>query len=156
MPNIFNVTRTRLAGFSLVEMMVVVSIIGILTAIAVPKFNDIQRKSRESALRTRESALRTDLQVYRSAIYVFYSDTGLYPSTLSDLAARTAPSTGLNANGATRNLVDTSWRGPYVEAVRFDPVSDQPFLYSTSSGSVGVVKPSATGNDSNGTPFADY
>ncbi|HAY13471.1 MAG TPA: prepilin-type N-terminal cleavage/methylation domain-containing protein [Fimbriimonadaceae bacterium] len=149
MPNIFNVTRTRHAGFSLVEMMVVVSIIGILTAIAVPKFNDIQRKSRESAL-------RTDLQVYRSAIYVFYSDTGLYPSTLSDLAARTAPSTGLNANGATRNLVDTSWRGPYVEAVRFDPVSDQPFLYSTSSGSVGVVKPSATGNDSNGTPFADY
>jgi general secretion pathway protein G len=147
--NTINVTRSHRAGFSLVEMMVVVSIIGILTAIAVPKFNDIQRKSRESAL-------RTDLQVYRSAIYVFYSDTGLYPATLSDLAARTAPSTGLKANGATRSLVDTSWRGPYVESVRFDPVSDQPFQYFTAAGSVGTVKPSAPGNDSNGTPFSDY
>jgi len=90
-------TRRKWSGFSLVEMMVVVSIIGILTAIAVPKFTEVQRKSKESAL-------RTNLQVYRSAIYVFFSDTGLYPQSLNDLAATTPPSTGLTPTGASRDV----------------------------------------------------
>jgi len=142
-------TRRKWSGFSLVEMMVVVSIIGILTAIAVPKFTEVQRKSKESAL-------RTNLQVYRSAIYVFFSDTGLYPQSLNDLAATTPPSTGLTPTGASRDVTAGTWRGPYVQQIQFDPVSNKPLSYSTANGSVGSVKSSATGNDSNGVAFSTY
>lgn len=142
-------TRRKGSGFSLVEMMVVVSIIGILTAIAVPKFTEVQRKSKESAL-------RTNLQVYRSAVYVFFSDTGLYPQSLNDLAATTPPPTGLTPTGASRDITPGTWRGPYLQQVQFDPVSNQPLIYSTANGSVGSVKSSASGKDSNGVPFSSY
>ncbi|MBX3095962.1 MAG: hypothetical protein KF812_03795 [Fimbriimonadaceae bacterium] len=130
-------------------MMVVASIIGILTAIAVPKFTEVQRKSKESAL-------KTNLQVYRSAVYVFFSDTGLYPQSLNDLAATTQPANGLTPTAAVRSISPGTWRGPYVQQIQFDTVSGKPLTYSVANGSVGTIKSSATGNDSNGVAFSTY
>lgn len=140
--------RTK-RGFSLIEMMIVVSIIGILTAIAVPRFAQINLKSRESAL-------RTDLQIYRGSVYTFFSDTGLYPLSLNDLASNIPPTQGVTPTGAIRTITADNWRGPYVAQVRVDPVSDKPINYSIASGSVGSVSSSATGNDTNGDPYSGY
>ena len=54
----------RLSGFTLIELMIVVAIIGILTAIAVPKFADLISKSREGATKGALSNVRSALQIY--------------------------------------------------------------------------------------------
>jgi prepilin-type N-terminal cleavage/methylation domain-containing protein len=69
------------AGFTLVELMIVVAIIGILSAIAIPKFAELIRKSQEGATKGNLGALR-------SAIKIYYGDMeGQYPS--DDLSSLT-------------------------------------------------------------------
>ena len=61
-------------GFTLIELMIVVAIIGILAAIAVPKFADLINKSKEGAT-------KGSLSSVRSAIQVYYGDNeGVYPT----------------------------------------------------------------------------
>lgn len=65
-----------IAGFTLIELMLVVSIIGFLAAIAIPKFTDLIRKSHEAAV-------LGQLGAARSAISIYYADNeGAYPTTL--------------------------------------------------------------------------
>src|SRR5690242_1961052 len=60
-------------GFTLIELMIVVAIIGILAAIAIPKFADLVTKSKESAV-------KGSLGSVRSAVSIYYSDTeGIFP-----------------------------------------------------------------------------
>ena len=60
-------------GFTLIELMIVVAIIGILAAIAIPKFADLISKSKEGATKGGLSAVRSSLQVY-------YGDNeGIFP-----------------------------------------------------------------------------
>ena len=68
----------RRAGFTLIELMIVISIIGILAAIAVPSYQ-------ASLIRAREAVLRENLYSIRSAIDQFAADRGRYPLTLQEL-----------------------------------------------------------------------
>src|SRR6186997_1313022 len=66
-------------GFTLIELMIVVAIIGILAAIAIPKFADLIRKSSEGASKGNLGALR-------AAASIYYGDMeGVYPATLTAL-----------------------------------------------------------------------
>ncbi|MDD5687800.1 MAG: type II secretion system protein [Elusimicrobia bacterium] len=51
-------------GFTLIELMIVVAIIGILAAIAIPKFADLIRKSKEGSTKGSLGALRSALTIY--------------------------------------------------------------------------------------------
>lgn len=76
-------------GFTLIELMIVVAIIGILAAIAIPKFADLVTKSKESAVKGSLGSLR-------SAVSIYYSDTeGIFPSG----SAATGLATGLTTAG---------------------------------------------------------
>ncbi len=51
-------------GFTLIELMIVVAIIGILAAIAIPKFADLINQSKEGATKGALSSVRSAIQVY--------------------------------------------------------------------------------------------
>jgi general secretion pathway protein G len=61
--------------------MIVVSIIGILAAIAVPNYQ-------WGIIKAREAVLREDLYNFRTVIDQFYADQGRYPDALEELAAK--------------------------------------------------------------------
>jgi prepilin-type N-terminal cleavage/methylation domain-containing protein len=66
-------------GFTLIELMIVVAIIGILAAIAIPKFAELIRKSNEGSS-------KGNLGAIRSALSIYYGDMeGLYPVELASL-----------------------------------------------------------------------
>lgn len=137
--------KRKIGGFTLVELLVVIVILAVLAAIALPKFMD-------SSARSKESALKSDLKILRNAITLFKTDTGLYPLTLADLAAASAPAQGNNGTADTA-LTASNWHGPYLQAVPSDPVSGSAFTYTKTTG---VVVSSASGNALDGTAYSSW
>jgi len=68
------------AGFTLIELIIVVAIIGILATIAVPAM-------RTAPQRARESALKEDLYTLRSCLDQFHADRGRYPASLDEVVS---------------------------------------------------------------------
>lgn len=65
-------------GFTLLEMLLVVSIVGVLAAVAVPRFNN-------AIIMANTSRVQADLQVLNSAIVLYQAENGKYPSAVGDL-----------------------------------------------------------------------
>jgi prepilin-type N-terminal cleavage/methylation domain-containing protein len=68
----------RRRGFTLIELIVVLTLIGILVGLALPEF-------RNSIKRTKETVLKEDLFTIRKLINQYYLDKGKYPLTLQAL-----------------------------------------------------------------------
>lgn len=67
-------------GFTMIELLIVVSIVGILATMAVPSYQG-------TLLRAREAALRQDLFTMRDVLDQHRGDQGKYPSSLQALVA---------------------------------------------------------------------
>lgn len=74
-------TAQRVAGFTLIELVVVMAVIGLLLTLAMPRYLG-------SLERGQEHVLKNNLAQMREAIDRFYGDTGRYPERLDELVSR--------------------------------------------------------------------
>ena len=103
--------RTRLRGFTLLELLVVLVILGLLAGYVAPRYFSQVGKSEVKTARAQIDALEKALDQYRI-------DTGRYPSTEQGLAA-------LNAKPAD----EAKWDGPYLKKAVPDDPWGKPYQY---------------------------
>ena len=72
--------KLRTAGFTLLELMIVISIIIILASITLPQYQ-------KTIMHTRETVLRDDLRKMRSLIDQFAADKGRLPQSLDEIVS---------------------------------------------------------------------
>jgi general secretion pathway protein G len=100
-------------GFTLIEIMVVVVILGILAAFIVPKIAGRP----EQARRTKA---KMDIKSMETALSLYYMDNGFYPSTEQGLEALVEPPTGgrvpsnFKEGGYLKKVPADPWKNPYV------------------------------------------
>jgi len=96
-------------GFTLVEMLLVLTILGLLAAIVLPKFSGTTRRGRETAA-------QTQIATFKTSISAFEVDMGFYPNRLTDLIVQ------------PRDV--GNWHGPYLDsdAIPKDPWGND-YLY---------------------------
>lgn len=70
--------RANQAGFTIIELMIVVTLIGILAALALPNLIQTPRK-------TKEAVLKTNLHTMRDTLDQYHADRGTYPTSLEAL-----------------------------------------------------------------------
>ena len=102
-------------GFSIVEILIVVTIIGILSIGVFSAMTYI----RTSKINTTKQMIR----VYQTAIDSFHNDTGSYPVTLSDLVDKPAD-----------QKIAQRWQGPYIKKVVTQDAFNKEFVYNVTKG----------------------
>jgi general secretion pathway protein G len=121
-------------GFTLIEILIVISIIGILVTLAQPSFH-------RAVTAAREATLKENLFVLRDVIDQFYADNGKYPAALADLVEkgyiRRLPKDPVTGSEATWVLVPAT-----------DEQGQQVGIYDVKSGSDAI--------SSDGTKYSDW
>ena len=110
-------------GFTLIELMIVVAIIGILTAIAFPLYANIQA-------RARMAKAQADARTLASAVVVFSAHVGSLPAALTNLTVATT------VGGITA--------GPFINPIPQPPAGWGVYTYATAAG--GSFSISTTGD----------
>jgi general secretion pathway protein G len=111
------VRRTRKGGFTLVEILIVVIILGILAAIVIPQFTSASQDARKNSLTSQLQTLRSQLELYKLQ-HLDQLPTKLVatPFNWSQLTAKT-DNTGATGVGTAFPF------GPYLQADPINPLN---------------------------------
>jgi len=127
------VPKCSRTGFTLIELIVVLTVLALLLTIAVPRyFSHIEH--------AKEATLKQDLSVMRDAIDKFHGDKGRYPDQLDELVS-----------------------ARYIRTIPVDPITESastwrvvPPTDTEAKGAVYDIKSGADGNSADGTPYSDW
>jgi len=125
-------TNSGSSGFTILELLVVMAIIGTLLSLAAPHYF-------RSIDKAKQAALRENLVVLRHTLDHYYADQGVYPSSLQELVSRrylrSIPQDPVTASAATWLIV-----GPSDKAM----------------GGVADVRSGAAGKGDDGVPYGEW
>ncbi|MEN6585109.1 MAG: prepilin-type N-terminal cleavage/methylation domain-containing protein [Sulfuricella sp.] len=124
--------KAKDAGFTLIELMVVLAIIALLLSLAVPRyFHSIEN--------SKETVLRDNLSLTRQALDKYYGDNGKYPDSLDMLVSK-----------------------KYLRSLPIDPITDSSTTWIIvppdvpEKGGVYDLKSGALGKARDGTEYKDW
>lgn len=119
-------------GFTLLELIIVVAIIGILATIAMPALKDMPR-------RANEAVLKTNLRTLRDLIDQYYGDNGHYPASLEVFVEkrylRVVPKDPITKSSATWVLIYEEPEAGAEPAETDLPEGGEPGIIDVRSGS---------------------
>ncbi len=125
--------RPIVAGFTLIELMVVLAVVALLLSVAVPRyFNSVNR--------SRETVLRANLSATRDALDKYFGDTGRYPDSLEQLV-----------------------QSQYLRTLPVDPITESATTWTVLApnrperqGAVFDLRSGAPGKASDGSNYSDW
>lgn len=124
--------RHKIKGFTLIELIVVMTIVSLLLTLAAPRYF-------RSIDKSKETVLKANLAATRDAIDKFHADTGKYPNQLEELVEK-----------------------HYLRVLPFDPIteSDQSWILvsptDSQEGGVYNINSGAEGTGADGVPYARW
>jgi general secretion pathway protein G len=165
----------RRKGFTLVEILIVVVILGIMATIVVPQFSNASQQARENTLKDELRYLRTQLTVYKAQ----HRDVAAgYPNGISTAAPDEATlvqqmTQYTNDNGQVSSSASSTFRfGTYLMKMPPNPKNQLNSVRVIGNGQAmpqpdgttgWIYKPqtlelmaNVSGNDTNGVPYSSY
>jgi len=151
--------RRNQSGFTLVELLIVVIILGILAAVVIPQFNTAAAESKEAALASNLATIRQAIELYK----VQHNDTFPGATIVTQLTTTTDasgaagtkygpyirnafPANPVHSDPATANLVATAASMPGA------PAGTEGWIYSTGNGE---FRANTSGAGPSGTDYFD-
>lgn len=161
-----NIQKMRKAqGFTLIELMIVVAIIGILAAVAIPKFADLVTKSKEAGLKGNLGSVRSAMSIYygdteginpsNGNLYTSLTNGSKYLPTSGGFGNFTIPSVSSMGNpGHEGGLVNAESKIKYTGSASVgDTATTTPIGYDSTIGSIWI---DCTDRDTKGTRWTAY
>ena len=150
--------RTRKSGFTLVEILIVVIILGILAAIVIPQFTNASQDARESSLRSQLQSMRSQIALYK----LQHRDEP--PQLITDgwdVMTNCTDESGTVSTATDPTIPDATFKfGPYFENPVVNPLANSSTVAATAAPAVGWVYSETTGvisatSDADGTAFTE-
>ncbi len=115
-------TRKRNGGFTLVEILIVVVILGILAAIVIPQFTQASTEARESSLASNLQTMRSQIELYKIQHSDVWPDVTTLPLFEADMCTQ-----------------GTDGFGPYLQQIPVNPFAtgDVSLTSAAAAGTVG-------------------
>jgi general secretion pathway protein G len=107
-------------GFTLVEILIVVVILGILAAIVIPQFTQASSEAKDRSLASDLQSMRSQIELYKCQ----HNDTPPALATFAAQMTETSTLAGATSGSKQRNQATGHIYGPYLERVPANPFNN--------------------------------
>jgi general secretion pathway protein G len=137
--NSYRITRSgRKSGFTLIEILIVVIILGILAAIVIPQFTNASTSARQNSLTSQLQTVRSQIELYRMQ----HNDA--LPDLVTDWSQMTGQ-TDVSGAAYVSGTSTTGPFGPYLQQAPTNPLNNKSLVKAAAEAGVGWVYDATTG-----------